>query len=58
MAGRIFNIAVTKTGHEYVIIEVFNVLESRDIRYGMPAMRAGSDHVYQTVLPSVSHSRS
>ena len=55
MAGRIFNIAVTNTRHEYVIIEVFDVSESRDIRYGMPAMRASSNHGYHTVLPSVSH---
>lgn len=56
MAGRIFKIVVTKSlpRHEYVIMEAFNVSESRDSRYGMPTMHAGPDYIYQTVPLSVS----
>ena len=55
MAGRIFKIIATKSHHEYVIIEAFNVSGSRDDRYGMPTMHVSPDYGYQTILPSVSH---
>ena len=54
MVGRIFKIAVTKICHEYVIMEAFDILESRDRRYGMPEMHARHDQRYQVVPPSVS----
>ena len=54
MVGRIFKIAVTKTRHEYVIMEAFDILESRDHPYGMPVMHASPNQGYQVVPPSVS----
>ena len=54
MVGCIFKIAVTKSCLEYVIMEVFNILESRDRRYGMPAMHGNPNQRYQVVQPSVS----
>lgn len=54
MVGRIFRIVATETDRKYVIMEVFNVLESRDQRYGMPAVLASPDHGYEVVPPSVS----
>jgi hypothetical protein len=55
MVGRILKIAVTKTRREYVIMEDFNILESRDHRYGMPTMQANPEQRYQVVPPAVSH---
>ena len=54
MVGRIFTITVTKARCEHVILELFNVSESRDQRYGMPTMRASPEERYQVVPPSVS----
>ncbi|KAF9786365.1 hypothetical protein BJ322DRAFT_1099898 [Thelephora terrestris] len=52
MVGRILKIAVTKTRREYVIMEDFNILESRDHRYGMPTMQANPEQRYQVVPPA------
>jgi len=55
MAGRIFKMIVTKSHREYVIMETFNVSESRDSRYGMPTMHASPGHGYHAIPPSVSY---
>ena len=54
MAGRIFQIVLTESHCAYVIMEAFDVSESRDGRYGMPTMHANPDRGYQTIVPSVS----
>lgn len=55
MTGRIFKIVATKSCHEYVIVETFNVSVSRDSRYGMPTMQQDPDCEYQTIPPVVRH---
>jgi len=55
MAGRIFKIVATKSHRESVIMETFNVSESRDSRYGMPTMHASPGHGYHIISPSVSY---
>ena len=55
MVGRIFKIVVTKSHHEYIIVEAFHVSGSRDCRYGMPTMYARDDHDYPIIQPSVSY---
>ncbi|KAF9779423.1 hypothetical protein BJ322DRAFT_1167229 [Thelephora terrestris] len=52
MMGRIFKIAASKARVEHVIMEVFDILESRDHRYGMPSMHASTDQRYQAIPPS------
>src|SRR5258708_3143024 len=54
MVGRIYKITATKTHHEHVIIEAFNILESRDRWYRIPTMCMSLDERYQVVSPSVS----
>ena len=54
LVGRIFTIVVTKARCKYVIVQLFNISESRDHRYGMPTMHASPDERYQVVPPSVS----
>ena len=62
LVGRIFTIVVTKARCKYVtkarckyvIVQLFNILESRDHQYGIPTMHASPNERYQVVPPSVS----